>query len=71
MQLFFVPSLGPAPKWCSYLDSVTEELEETQHTELFDDFKFVTREELERIGLSLLIGTPQLKVYKFLVNALN
>ena len=41
------------------------------HTELFDDFKFVTREELERIGLSSLIGTPQLKVHKFLVNALN
>lgn len=22
-------SLGPAPKWCSFLDSLTEELEET------------------------------------------
>lgn len=25
---YFVPSLGPAPKWCSYLESITEELEE-------------------------------------------
>ena len=25
---FFVPALGPAPKWCSFLDNLTEELEE-------------------------------------------
>ena len=25
---YFIPSLAPAPKWCSYLDSITEELEE-------------------------------------------
>lgn len=24
----FFQSLGPAPKWCSFLDSLTEELEE-------------------------------------------
>lgn len=25
---FFVPSLGPAPRWCSFLEALTEELEE-------------------------------------------
>jgi ribosome biogenesis protein ENP2 len=25
---FFLPSIGPAPKWCSYLENITEELEE-------------------------------------------
>ena len=30
MLQYFVPLLGPAPKWCSYLESVTEELEAAQ-----------------------------------------
>ncbi|PIO54908.1 hypothetical protein TELCIR_23717, partial [Teladorsagia circumcincta] len=30
MQQFFIPSIGTAPKWCSYLEALTEELEETQ-----------------------------------------
>ena len=24
---FYVPALGPAPKWCSYVENITEELE--------------------------------------------
>lgn len=26
---YFVPALGTAPKWCSYLETITDELEET------------------------------------------
>ena len=37
---FFVPALGPAPKWCSFLDNLTEELEE-QSAGVFEDYKFV------------------------------
>lgn len=29
---FFVPSLGPAPRWCSFLEALTEELEEATTT---------------------------------------
>lgn len=42
---FFVPALGPAPKWCSFLDNLTEELEE-QSAGVYEDYKFV--EEGER-----------------------
>ena len=28
MAIFIFQSLGPAPRWCSFLDSLTEELEE-------------------------------------------
>jgi len=63
VQVFYVPSLGPAPKWCSFLDSLTEELEEKTETELFDDFKFVTRTELESWGAEHLIGTNVLRPY--------
>lgn len=27
---YYIPSLGPAPKWCSFLDHITEELEESK-----------------------------------------
>ena len=30
VQAYYVPCLGPAPSWCSYLDGITEELEETR-----------------------------------------
>ncbi|GFN93261.1 nucleolar protein 10 [Plakobranchus ocellatus] len=29
---YFIPSLGPAPRWCSSLDSMTEELEEKEES---------------------------------------
>ena len=38
---FFIPSLGTAPKWCSFLDNLTEELEE-QTTGVYVDYKFVS-----------------------------
>lgn len=63
MQIYYVPSLGPAPKWCSFLDSLTEELEEKTETSLYDDYKFVTRAELEDWGMDHLIGTNVLKAY--------
>uniref|UniRef100_V5I4W3 Putative nucleolar protein 10 n=1 Tax=Ixodes ricinus TaxID=34613 RepID=V5I4W3_IXORI len=60
---YYVPSLGPAPKWCSFLDNLTEELEETQQDAVYDDYKFVTRRELEELGLGHLIGTNLLRAY--------
>jgi ribosome biogenesis protein ENP2 len=32
VKQFFIPSLGPAPKWCSHLESITEELETMKPT---------------------------------------
>jgi ribosome biogenesis protein ENP2 len=49
------------------LDSITEELEEERSSTgdvlLYDDYKFVTREELARLGLEHLIGTKLLRAY--------
>ena len=65
IMTYFVPELGPAPKWCSYLDNITDELEEDEAgaTAVYDDYKFVTREELEQLGLPHLIGTNLLRAY--------
>ncbi|KAL2895876.1 Nucleolar protein 10 [Bienertia sinuspersici] len=60
---YFVPALGPAPKWCSYLENLTEELEENAQTSIYDDYKFLTKEELERLNLTNLIGTNLLRAY--------
>ncbi|XP_022158780.1 nucleolar protein 10 [Momordica charantia] len=60
---YFLPALGPAPKWCSYLENLTEELEEGAQTTIYDDFKFLTKEELERLNLTNLIGTNLLRAY--------
>lgn len=60
---YYIPSLGPAPRWCAFLDSLTEELEESKEETLYDDYKFVTRNELEDLGLEHLLGTPLLRAY--------
>lgn len=54
--------LGPAPRWCSFLDNLTEELEENPESTVYDDYKFVTKKDLENLGKRKL----QLNVYKII-----
>ncbi|XP_018404472.1 PREDICTED: nucleolar protein 10-like [Cyphomyrmex costatus] len=63
MQVYYIPSLGPAPHWCSFLDNLTEELEELNYDIIYDDYKFVTDKELEELSLSHLKGTNLLRAY--------
>uniref|UniRef100_A0A673K9Z8 Nucleolar protein 10 n=1 Tax=Sinocyclocheilus rhinocerous TaxID=307959 RepID=A0A673K9Z8_9TELE len=63
MNTFYIPALGPAPRWCSFLDNLTEELEENPESTIYDDYKFVTRKDLENLGLTHLIGSPLLRAY--------
>src|SRR5262249_46990524 len=60
MHSFFIPQLGPAPKWCSFLDNMVEEMEEEVHTETYDDYKFLTMPELKSLSLEHLIGKTNL-----------
>ncbi|CAA9986255.1 conserved Plasmodium protein, unknown function [Plasmodium knowlesi strain H] len=78
VSLYFIPYIGIAPKWCNFLDNITEELEErekydnnrndgdTQYAtsnDLFDDYVFVSNEQVERMNISHLRGTPNLISY--------
>ncbi|TKS86176.1 Nucleolar protein 10 [Collichthys lucidus] len=63
MNTFYIPALGPAPRWCSFLDNLTEELEESPESTVYDDYKFVTRKDLENLGLSHLVGSSLLRAY--------
>lgn len=47
--------LGPAPRWCSFLDNLTEELEENPESTVYDDYKFVTKKDLENLGNDKMI----------------
>jgi len=63
MSVYFTPSLGAAPRWCSFLENLTEEMEEKKVDTLYDDYRFVTREELEQLGMTHLIGSKMLRAY--------
>ena len=59
VQVYYTPALGPSPKWCAFLDNLTEELEEQEAPTVYDDYKFVTRDELDKLGLRCTAGAGQ------------
>lgn len=63
VMTYFVPQLGPAPRWCSFLEGLTEELEETVGQSVYEDYKFVTKTEIDELGATSLIGTAMLRAY--------
>lgn len=63
MLSYYVPRMGPAPRWCSFLDSFIEDIESQTVQNIYDDYKFVTNEELIDLGLDYLKGTNLLRSY--------
>ena len=69
MAAWYVPALGPAPRWCSFIDNVTDEIDAADAAgagggaNAYEDFKFVDQAELERLELTHLVGTPLLRPY--------
>jgi len=67
---FFIPQLGPAPRWCSFLDNIVEEMAEDTNDpnafgrgsagEVYDNFKFLTMPQLKQLNLDHLVGTTSL-----------
>lgn len=67
---FFIPQLGPAPKWCSFLDNLVEEMAEDpndpnafsngQTGSVYDNFKFLTMPQLRSLNLDHLVGRTNL-----------
>lgn len=66
LSTYYIPEFGPAPRWASFLDNVTEEMAQDASSagkSAYTDYKFVDRAELETLGLTHLVGTPALKPY--------
>lgn len=48
MATYYIPQLGPAPRWASFLENITEEMEDQSMRNVYEDYKFVERNELRR-----------------------
>ena len=67
---FLIPQLGPAPKWCSFLDNLVEEMAEDPNDpnaftsqkagDIYDNYKFLTLQQLQSLNLAHLVGTTSL-----------
>lgn len=67
---FLIPQLGPAPKWCGFLDNVVEEMADDPNDpnafssrktgEVYDNFKFLTLPQLRTLNLDHLVGKTNL-----------
>ncbi|SCV02591.1 LAME_0H03114g1_1 [Lachancea meyersii CBS 8951] len=63
MHTYYIPNLGPAPQWCSFLDSITEELEEKPSDSVYSNYRFITRDDVKKLGLTHLVGSKVLRAY--------
>ena len=67
---FFIPQLGPAPRWCSFLDNVVEEMADDPNDpqsfnskkagEVYDNYKFLAVSQLRGLNLDHLVGKTNL-----------
>jgi ribosome biogenesis protein ENP2 len=69
---YFAPGVGPAPRWCSFLDTVADELNQqltgkavdgSEVKQVYEDYVFLTKEQLQALGAEKLIGTSVVKAY--------
>lgn len=70
---FFIPQLGPAPRWCAFLDNLVEEMAEDasdpsayaagalgSRGEVYDNYKFLDPKQLRELNLDHLVGRTTL-----------
>lgn len=63
MHSYYIPNLGPAPRWCSFLENVTEEMEERPTDTIYSNYRFITRDDVTKLNLTHLIGTNVMRSY--------
>jgi ribosome biogenesis protein ENP2 len=65
VQVMMIPELGQAPRAFSVLDSLINDVEvaDQDATPLYEDQKFVTRDDLEKFGMAHLLKASVLRPY--------
>lgn len=63
MQLLYIQILLFTMLGCYIFPLLQEEMEEGTQSVIYDDYKFLTKEDLERLNLTSLIGTNLLRAY--------
>lgn len=75
---FFIPQLGPAPRWCSFLDNLVEEMADDTSADpaayrpsstngigaIYDNYKFVDQAELRALKLEHLLAEGKTNVLR-------
>lgn len=70
---FFIPQLGPAPRWCTFLDNLVEEMAEDANDPnayknnaygsagtVYENYKFLTKQQLRELNMEHLEGQTTL-----------
>ena len=65
MSTYYIPQLGPAPRWASFLENITEEMEDQTARSVYEDYKFLSRNELKTYVLLIYFSSNYLP-YLFL-----
>ena len=47
LSTYYIPQLWPAPRWDSFLENITEEMEDQTTRSVYEDYKFLSRNELK------------------------
>jgi len=65
IQVMLIPELGPAPRWASFLDNIVTDVdaEKEEGMEMYQDMKFITRDDIEKFEMHHLIKSSVLKPY--------
>lgn len=63
MHTYYIPNLGPSPRWCSFLDSITEELEEKPSDSVYSNYRFITKDDVKKLNINHLVGSNVLRAY--------
>lgn len=63
MHTYYIPNLGPSPRWCSFLDSITEELEEKPSDSVYSNYRFITKADVKKLNIQHLVGSKVLRAY--------
>ncbi len=59
----FIPQLGPSPPFCTFLENMTEELEENKREHQINDYKFMTYEEIVQLDGEYLIKEGRIQAH--------
>ncbi|TKX21304.1 ribosome biogenesis protein ENP2 [Elsinoe australis] len=70
---FFIPQLGPAPRWCAFMDNLVEEMAEDANDPgsyknngygtsgtVYDNYKFLSMQQLRELNMEHLVGQTSL-----------
>ncbi|CCF58959.1 hypothetical protein KAFR_0F03630 [Kazachstania africana CBS 2517] len=71
LHTYYIPNLGPSPRWCSFLDSITEELEEKPSDSVYSNYRFITKGDVKKLNIGHLVGSKVLRAYMhgFFINS--